>query len=782
MATKQAGGPVARNLQSRWAQAALTWLLLVVTLTASVGLTVVALRALNLGPQWTWLDVKSCVSRACDLLVLPDFQRFGVPLDLTVSLNPLAAFFLLLIGGLSIAISLFSFQFLRSEPDKVFIAFVYLAFLVSGALFVVANNIFWSLLALECTTLTFGLLVMHQRNDAIAHGEKPDGRHLRAVRTYLIANHIGGAFVAGALLLLAVHVSPASSGVVLDMDKFASGSSSHTPIGEPAASIIFLLAMVGFGIKSGMAPFHVWVAIAHPSSPTNTHAMSLGIMIKIAIFGMIRVFFQFLEPDIKWWWGGLLVGLAALTALVGVRNALYGENLKDSLADHSVENIGIILAGVGLALMFDNHDTLAAVHFPPALAALALVAGLYHLLNHTVFKGLLYVCTGAAYQLTGKENKFFALHRLGGILRTSRVLGTCFVVGSIALAGFPPFNGFISEWLTLQSALVGIHVAATDPGHVAALLSAVLIVGVVLLLGTAFALTAFAFVKIAGEAFLGKTRDPHVEDILATAQETRDQKITPLQNAVMICLAAACLALGMFAWPVMEGLGAVVNQLVPKLSLSPIHNDGALGISISIGGYSATLSQWLLLALAGIFLVAALVAIMDRRLLPSSTRGRPRPAASELSSERLIPLAEGRSAPWTTATKWEPTMQYKSIPFVAPWSEFAEGNSPVGKRTASRKGSTARTPLNERFVTPLSERFPMESPAITSLAGDPEARSTFRWVYAVVIDVLRVLTQRIGEIFHNGQLQRYLSYILLLFVTMLALWILWRAVVQGSFG
>src|SRR5262249_6270766 len=163
--------------------------------------------------------------------------------------------------------------------DHTAIAFVYLCFLATGVLFVVASNVFWALLGLEGATLAFGLLVMHQRSYAIAQEREPEQKDLRAVRTYLIANHTGGAFVGGALVLLAVFASHDAGGqTTFEMSGFSRIFLSH-PLGDPVASIVFLLALVGFGIKLGMAPFHVWVALAHPASPTNTHAMSLGIMI-----------------------------------------------------------------------------------------------------------------------------------------------------------------------------------------------------------------------------------------------------------------------------------------------------------------------------------------------------------------------------------------------------------------------------------------------------------------------------------------------------------------------
>src|SRR6266567_7074976 len=408
------------------------------------------------------------------LLPQQDFVDGLLPIALSIYIDRLAAFFLLLLGGLSVGIVIYSFAYLREKADRALIAGGYNLFVLSEVLFVVANNVFFFFLLLECATLACGFLVLHK------HYEEPDNdEHHRAIKTYMIANHIGGVFVLAALLILALFHHP----VTLDMNVFRHMPNTSSPIAD---NLVFLLAFIGFGIKAGIVPFHIWVSIAHPSLPTNTHAMSLGIMIKIALYGMIRVFFQFFSAP-PWWWGFTVLLVAALTALIGVRNAIYGRTLKDSLADHTVENIGIILAGIGLALLFASYPKSSVLY---SLTGLALVAGLYHLLNHTVFKGLLYLCTGAIDHLTGG---IVELKRLGGLIHRYPWTSACFLVGSVSIAGFPPFNGFISEWLTLQTLIVGANVLSQNW---------LLLTGIVLstlLLASAFALTAFAFVKIAGE-------------------------------------------------------------------------------------------------------------------------------------------------------------------------------------------------------------------------------------------------------------------------------------------
>src|SRR6266567_3843698 len=378
------------------------------------------------------------------LLPQQDFVDGLLPIALSIYIDRLAAFFLLLLGGLSVGIVIYSFAYLREKADRALIAGGYNLFVLSEVLFVVANNVFFFFLLLECATLACGFLVLHK------HYEEPDNdEHHRAIKTYMIANHIGGVFVLAALLILALFHHP----VTLDMNVFRHMPNTSSPIAD---NLVFLLAFIGFGIKAGIVPFHIWVSIAHPSLPTNVHAISVGIMIKIALYGMIRIFFQFFSTP-PLWWGLTILLVAALTALIGVRNALYGRTLQDSLADHSGENIGIILAVIGLALIFKAGNIPVANIAPSVLnsmAALALVAGLYHLLNHTVFKGLLYLCTGAIDYLT---NGVVELDKLGGLIHRFRWTSACFLVGSVAIAGFPPFNGFISEWLTLQTLIASVN-------------------------------------------------------------------------------------------------------------------------------------------------------------------------------------------------------------------------------------------------------------------------------------------------------------------------------------
>ncbi len=500
-------------------------------------------------------------------------------------------------------------------------------------------------------------------------------------------------------------------------------------INPSTANLVFLLALIGFGIKAGMAPFHIWVAIAHPNLPTNVHAISVGIMIKIALYGMIRVFFQFLHP-ISWWWGLTVLVVAALTAMIGVRNALYGRTLKDSLADHSVENIGIILAGIGLALTLKAGNIPVANIAPSvlnSLAALALVAGLYHLLNHTVFKGLLYLCTGAIDYLT---NGVVELDKLGGLIHRFRWTSACFLVGSVAIAGFPPFNGFISEWLTLQTLIASVNLLSQNVW---------LLGGIVLsliLLASAFALTAFAFVKIAGEVFLGKPRDETVVEGSAKSD------VPWRMRGVLIVLAILCLVLGIFPGPIIIMLGMITSDLGLPLA-SPNAFSWWSGITISLGLhghlYSAHLPSVFLFTLLGLVIFVFLMAVLASK-------------------------SQGTRAAWTGGTQYDSsTMQYTSSVFTFPVRDF------LGRALIS----VLFTPLIQSLLkrrfgqVPSQQSAALETPPIKTPFEVGEGRSVaepFRLAYNWLIKLLQIVARSTGSFFQNGDLRSYLFYIFLFFI------------------
>ena len=259
--------------------------------------------------------------------------------------------------------------------------------------------------------------------------------------------------------------------------------------------MVFVLFFLGFGVKAGIVPLHIWLPDAHPVAPSNISALMSGIVIKSGIYGMARVFFDFYGPP-PLWTGAVVLAAGVVSALVGVLYALQEHDLKRLLAYHSIENIGIILMGFGAALMF------RALNYP-VLAAVAIVSGLYHTLNHATFKGLLFLAAGSVVQSTKTRN----MEEMGGLIRRMPSTALFFLIGAVAISGLPPLNGFVSEWLTYQVLLAGF---GTTPS-----LTRLMFPIAGSLLALTAALAAACFVKAFGIPFLALPRS----EAAAAAQE-----------------------------------------------------------------------------------------------------------------------------------------------------------------------------------------------------------------------------------------------------------------------
>jgi hydrogenase-4 component B len=280
-------------------------------------------------------------------------------------------------------------------------------------------------------------------------------------------------------------------------------------------AIILILALLGAGSKSGIVPLHAWLPLAHPAAPSHVSALLSGVMTKVAVYGFVRIVFDLLGTP-QWWWGMLVLVIGGITAVMGVLYALMQHDLKRLLAYHTVENIGIIFIGLGLALAFEANDMGWA-------AALAMTAALFHVFNHSVFKSLLFFGSGAVLSATGERD----MEHLGGLIHRMPQTAFVFLVGCVAISALPPLNGFVSEWLTFQAILV----SPTLPQW--GLKLAVPAVGALLALSAALAATCF--VKAFGVCFLGRPRTPAAEH----ARETDRWSL-----AAMFILAALCLLAG----------------------------------------------------------------------------------------------------------------------------------------------------------------------------------------------------------------------------------------------
>ena len=450
---------------------------------------------------------------AANVAILP----LGLPdLPFHLRLDALSAFFLLMLGAASIGISLFAAGYFRHMAGSTvaLLCFQYHLFLIGMTLVFVADDAYLFMVAWETMALSSYFLVT--TDHAV-----PDIR--RAGFLYLLIAHIGAIAI-----LMAFGVMQAGHGDYT----FASMRESHPDAFW--ASITFLLALFGFGAKAGILPLHVWLPEAHPAAPSPISAMMSGIMLKTAIYGILRVSFDLLDMQL-WWWGAVALTLGLITALFGVLFASVQSDMKRLLAYSSIENIGIILVGIGLAIIFHSFSK-------DALAALALTAALYHSLNHAFMKSLLFLGTGSVLHATGERN----LGKLGGLIQRMPKLALLVLIGTLALAGLPPLNGFVSEWLLLQAFLL-------SPGLPNSYLNMLVPIAAAAL-ALAAALAAYVMVKFFGIIFLGQPREANLIE--------KAQDIGLWEWLGVAWLALGCILLGLFPVYIISHIDFVTNMLV----------------------------------------------------------------------------------------------------------------------------------------------------------------------------------------------------------------------------
>ena len=460
----------------------------------------------------------------------------GLPdLPFHLRMDALSSFFLLLLGGASIGISLFSAGYFRNMASGtlVLLNLEYHVFMATMALVFLADDAYMFMVAWESMALASYFLVTTDHN-------QPEVR--RAGFLYLLIAHVGAIAI-----LMSFGVMQGGHG------DYTFDTMRHTHLSTFWASATFLLALFGFGAKAGILPMHAWLPEAHPAAPSPVSAMMSGIMLKTAIYGILRVTFDLLDTQL-WWWGVLALALGLITALFGVIFAAVQVDMKRLLAYSSIENIGIILLGIGLTLIFHTFHK-------DALAALALTATLYHALNHAFMKSLLFLGTGSVLHATGERY----LGKLGGLIHKMPKLALLMLVGTLAAAGLPPLNGFVSEWLLLQAFLLSPGLPQPYLNMLVPIAAAALVL--------AAALSGYVMVKFYGVIFLGQPRD---EKLVQHDTDLHDAGIW--ERIGMLCMVIACIALGVFPTIVILHLDFVTEMLV--------HH--------SLGG-SAVKTGWLLL-------------------------------------------------------------------------------------------------------------------------------------------------------------------------------------------
>lgn len=379
-------------------------------------------------------------------------------------------------------------------------------------LVILADDAFMFMVSWELMSVSSYFLVIFQHENAA---------NRRAGFLYILMAEIGALFILLGYSVLAAHGG-----------SFEFANMRTAELNLLWSSIAFILALIGFGMKAGLVPLHVWLPEAHPVAPAHISALMSGVMLKVAIYGFIRFTFDLL-PAAHWGWGVGVLIVGSITALMGVLYALMQNDMKRLLAYSSIENIGIIFIGLGLALIFfgTGHHL---------LGVMGLIAALYHSLNHSIFKSLLFLGAGATIHATREHD----MERMGGLLKRMPWTGFFVLIGCISIAALPPFNGFVSEWLTFQTALQ----AWTLENPILRLL----IPTSAAMLALTGALAATTFVKMYGVAFLGLGRTRHAR---------RANEAPRGMRTALAMLAALCLLLGILPTFVISALNQIPEQL-----------------------------------------------------------------------------------------------------------------------------------------------------------------------------------------------------------------------------
>jgi formate hydrogenlyase subunit 3/multisubunit Na+/H+ antiporter MnhD subunit len=514
----------------------------------------------------------------------------------SVEVDALSAFFLLPVFGLSALAAVYGSDYWLAYRHSKALggAWLFFSLFISGmALVLVARTVVLFLMAWEVMSVAAFCLVTFEQ-------EKVEVR--QAGWIYLIATHLGVIFLFIAFLLLGRHAGSLQFEVFRAMSGVGSGWSGP----------IFMLALVGFGTKAGLVPFHVWLPEAHPAAPSHVSALMSGVMIKMGIYGIMRILTFLEEP--AGWWGLSWAGFGLLTSLVGVSLALHQRDMKRVLAYSSIENIGLISLALGLGLWGRASHT-------PAIAVLGTTAALLHIWNHSFMKGLMFLAAGSVLHGSGTKD----MGKCGGLLKRMPWTGTLMLIGAVAIAALPPLNGFVSKWLIYLTLMqCGLTV---DNGYN---LAALLAVGVLALVGGMAALT---FVRLTGMVLLGSPRS----DAALHAHESSRWMIAPMLLLVLLCLIGAVMP-----QEVAELSFGVVNQIVSNDASPAVLRASGARIDV-VGDFNA----WILIGaalVAGLLLARTEVASQAYRSTWGCGFARPAKrmqytggSFAEIFAERLLP-------------------------------------------------------------------------------------------------------------------------------------------------
>jgi len=509
--------------------------------------------------------------------IVPTVTAPFLPLTgFALRVDGLSAFFLIVVGVVGAAVTVYGFGYSAAYEGRYslrLLGAMLNVLLLSLSVQVMADNALTFLMAWEAMSLSAYSMVLteHDRPGTV-----------RAAHWYIAVTHAGFAALLAMFLLLSAGDLTTS---------FAGMRSASLSSGTRDAA--FALALLGFGTKAGIAPLHVWLPMAHPVAPSHVSALMSGVVIKMGVYGLLRVTIDLLVGGPPWW-GGLVLGVGTVSALLGVLYALMEHDLKRLLAYHSVENVGIIFIGIGAGLMFQSFGL-------PTLAALGIVAGMYHTINHACFKGLLFLGAGSVVHAMGTRN----MEEMGGLIKRMPRTACFFLLGACAISALPPLNGFASEWLVFQTLLGGSAIPQPEV--------AVVMPIAVAMLALSSGLAAACFVKAFGITFLAIPRS-------ARAEQAHEAPWS--MQAGMATLAVACVALGLAPFAVVPLLG---SSLAGFPGVAPTAMEFSLALPLQVPGTSGQMSP-LLLAL-GLVLLLVLVPLAlrllgaDRRLRVGDTWG-----------------------------------------------------------------------------------------------------------------------------------------------------------------
>lgn len=602
-----------------------------------------------------------------------------------IRLDPLSAFFVLVISLVGVAVSVFALGYVREFYGRHSIGALgalYNAFLLSMTLVVLADDGFFFLVVWEIMSLVSYFLVVTEH-------EKAETRY--AGFFYLIMTHVGTAFIIVTYLVFYQQAGSFS---------FEAFRNLSEPLPQALRSVAFVTALIGFGTKAGIVPLHVWLPYAHPAAPSHISALMSGVMIKTAVYGMVRVYFDFLGGEFPWWWGFVVLTVGAVSALLGVMYALMEHDLKSLLAYHSVENIGIILMGIGAGMIFQSYGL-------TQLAGLGILAGLYHTINHAMFKGLLFLGAGSLLYATHTRN----MEEYGGLIRKMPWTAFFFLVGAVSISALPPSNGFVSEWLTFQSLFLSFQIPDL-------LVKMMLPIGAAMLALTGV-LALACFAKAFGISFLAMPRSAH-------ARHAREVPVA--MRIGMAGLAIVCVLLGVAPMVVVPAIDGVTAPLIGASIADKVLAEGGLALMPMGVGFASISPPVLGLLLALLVPLAWLMAVV--------VGGR---------------LRKRFYKTWGCGITLTPRMEYTATGFAQPIKQvFSTIYRPTVKLETELLEESRYFTKRMRFVTHIE-------PVFQKYLYDPVVRSL-----NAVADRLRVV--------QAGSLQLYLSYIFVTLLILL-LWV-----------